>query len=162
MDTGNGHAIKPYANLRGANLRGANLREANLFGADLFGADLRGADLRSADLRGANLRGADLRGANLRGANLRGANLRGANLREANLRGVRDVAFASFDARGYVLVCWLLEGAARFTAGCHRGLTLDEAVAHWGSKEYPDQERGQSYVSACKFLAEVINKERDA
>ena len=140
---------------------------ADLSGADLSGADLRGANLRGANLRGANLRGAyliyaDLSGADLRHANLIYADLSGADLRHANLCyadliGAKGISFIGFDSRGWVLVCWWKNGDPLFTAGCHKGLSLQEALDHWGSDAYPDQERGERYCSAVKFLSEKVD-----
>ena len=160
MTTIKGYNVGPYAKLRRADLRGVNLYGVNLHGADLRAANLSGCNLGGANLCEADLTGAYLRGANLREAYLYGVNLSGAYLTGAYLTGARGVAFASFDERGYELACWLLEGVPRFTAGCHCGLTLDEAVAHWGSKEYPNQERGHSYVLFCLALAEHMTKEK--
>jgi hypothetical protein len=49
------------------------------------------------------------------------------------------------DSRGYALI---LIGD-RYFAGC-RNFTADEAIAHWGSPEYPDPQRGAAYVAAVK------------
>lgn len=97
----------------------------------------------------------DLRGAHLRGAHLRGADLRGAAFHGADLRGAKGIISSVFDQRGYMLVCWLLDKEVWFNAGC-RSFSESDALAHWGSKEYPDQKRGQQYTRFVKFLAEEI------
>jgi hypothetical protein len=145
----NGHGDAP--DLRGAalswaDLFGANLSEANLFGANLCEANLFRADLCEVNLSGANLRGANLRGANLRGANLCEANLFGADLCEVNLSGA-NLSGANLSRASGVLCLpvghpqgyrplavrhgdrWIIY------AGCHR-FGVDEARAHWGSREY--------------------------
>jgi hypothetical protein len=49
------------------------------------------------------------------------------------------------DPRGYSLVHRAADD--RFFAGC-RSFTRAEALAHWGSPEYPDPERGAMFVAA--------------
>lgn len=110
------------------------------------------ANLRGTDLSEVNLRFADLRFANLRGTNLSEANLRGTNLRGANLFGVKGISMAAFDSRGWVLICWWRNDIPYFNAGCHKNLLEKEALAHWGSVDYPDRRLGDMYISAVKFL----------
>ena len=136
--------------------------DINLSGADLSGADLRGAKLSWADLRGAKLSWADLSGADLRGAwlswaDLSGADLSGADLSWAKLSGVAfcgtiGVLIAQFDPRNYTLVVWKCQGKPRVKAGC-RDFSFEEALAHWGSSDYPDAARGQMYVQMIKLLS---------
>ncbi len=177
------------ANLSGADLRGANLSGANLSGADLIGADLIEAYLRRANLWGANLSGAYLRranlwganlsgaylsganlwranlgGADLIGANLSGANLSGADLIEANLRGANLSNLARYiidygqESRGYRRVVFYNGKEFRIMAGC-RYFTIDEAINHWGSKNYPAKERGKEYLKLIERIKEDV-KER--
>jgi uncharacterized protein YjbI with pentapeptide repeats len=143
--------------MNSGNLRGADLRETNLSKANLRGADLCGANLSRTNLRRANLREANLSGADLRGADLRGADLRGANLSWADLRGALGLIYASgFDPRGWVLVRWTkADGAIWFNAGRCRSFNLQDALAHWGDKSYPDQERGQTYCKIIKTLSKI-------
>ncbi len=145
------------ADLNGSDLRWANLSGANLSWANLSDANLSGANLSWANLFGANLFGADLRWANLREANLREANLRGANLRGADLSGAKGIVYIGFDWRGYTLICWLNEGEKWFNSSC-RSFSMAAALAHWGASDYENQSRGQLYITAIKFLAEMADE----
>ena len=164
----NGYTIKPGANLTGANLSwadltgadltGANLTDANLTRADLREANLTRADLTRADLTRANLTRADLTRADLSGADLTRAdlseaNLTRANLSEANLTGA-IIPYTMLDERGYSLAYQWDGDTLWFYAGC-RTFTLDQAIAHWSSLDYPDAQRGQRYVKTCQFLHEM-------
>ena len=142
------------ADLRDANLRWADLREANLRVADLSGANLRGADLSKANLSKADLSEADLRGANLSMADLSEADLKGADLSGANLSGTIGIKHIGFDPRGWTLVMWMRHGKLWCSAGC-RSFDKAGALAHWGSPDYPDPNRGQQYVRAINFLGDL-------
>ena len=111
--------------------------DINLSGADLSGADLRGAKLSWADLSGADLSGADLSWAKLSGV---------------AFCGTIGVLIAQFDPRNYTLVVWKCQGKPRVKAGC-RDFSFEEALAHWGSSDYPDAARGQMYVQMIKLLS---------
>jgi hypothetical protein len=142
------------ANLRGANLSGANLRGANLYKANLRGANLYKANLREVNLYKANLSGADLNEANLNEANLIKADLSGADLSGADLSGADGIWYAGFDKRGWVLVIWKKGGNYWVNAGC-RSFPKEKALAHWGSKKYPNEKRGEMYVETILFLVEM-------
>ena len=143
------------ANLERARLVGANLTRANLTRANLWGANLTRASLEGANLAGANLRMANFLYANLWEANLEGADLLGTQLGGAYLSGARGIMSANFDVRGHTLVLWLQDGKVRVTAGC-RHFTLEQAMAHWGSKQYPVQARGDLYVKMILAMAPVL------
>lgn len=86
-------------------------------------------------------------------ANLTGADLTGADLTYANLTGVRGIIYFKFDPRGYTLVMFNnKDGSHGFTSGCKSFASAGDAIAHWGNSDYPDQERGQMYVDAIKFM----------
>ena len=125
---------------------------------DFSGANLAGANLAWANLAWANLAGANLAGANLARANLTGANLAGANLAWANLAGAKlpsPVIGLSCDPRSLYRPIALAQadGSWRIFSGC-RSFTIAEALAHWGSADYPDRARGDAYVAAIKALPE--------
>jgi hypothetical protein len=60
------------------------------------------------------------------------------------LRGTGITALYE-DDRGYRLD----RAGKRYIAGC-RKFTAAEAIAHWGSPEYPTPQRGAAYVAAVK------------
>jgi uncharacterized protein YjbI with pentapeptide repeats len=155
------------ANLADANLADANLAGANLASADLAGANLAGANLAGAYLTRANLAGADLVGANLAGANLAGADLAGAYLTRANLADA-NLAGASASHNKYVITACLTnyqmvlfqhKGTVLVTAGCHRGWTIEQALAHWMPENRDNwtektPEYGQRQLAMLNFLVE--------
>ena len=143
-------------------MNGGTLRGANLRGVDLSDTDLSGVDLHRADLSGADLR-ANLRGANLRGANLSGVDLHLADLHRADLSGAIGFHLLPIqDARGFAFPHAVLTyDGWRVRAGC-RDLSITEALAHWGSPDYPDAKRGALYVHAIHWLmAEIAQTERN-
>ena len=91
---------------------------------------LRGEDGGSR----ANLSGADLSDANLSNANLSNANLSGAYLSNAYLSGA-DLSYNRYvigcTLTNYPTVAFMHKNELCFTSGCRRGLTLEEARAHW-------------------------------
>ncbi len=70
---------------------------------------------------------ADLRGANLYGATLRGANLRGADVSHNNF-------ILSASLSNYSIYFYRDKHGVRFTAGCRRSMTIEEAREHWSEK----------------------------
>ena len=147
------------ADLRGTKLSEANLSEADLLGANLIRANLSEANLFRADLIGANLLRANLSEANLRRANLRNADLSGADLSGADLSGAIGFHLLPVqDARGYAFAHAIQTDAGwRVRAGC-RDFSITEALAHWGSPDYPDAERGAMYVHAIQWLMTEIEE----
>ncbi len=84
-------------------------------------------------------------------AKLSWTDLSGANLSGANLSGATGVICVILDERGYNLVQWNHNNVKMYNSGC-RCFTFDEAIAHWGSQDYPDAQRGALYVSAVRWL----------
>ena len=174
------------ADLTGANLTGVNLAGANLTGADLFRADLTGANLSRADLTGANLSRADLFRANLSRADLFRANLTGADLTGVDLTGVdlsrADLFRANLTGSNlmstrldgshvagtegvlsvstqnpYVMFAFMEDGELLITAGCRRGLKIEEAREHWAPENQKKwtkktKEYGEIYLRAVDYL----------
>ena len=154
-----------HGDLRGADLRRANIRDARFRWADVSSCDFRGADLRGSDMQYADMRWTDLRGADLRWAELFNANLYGADLRGVMLDKAVLESAVLVEAKGathlltdhrenviYMLFAIEAHEGLRFVAGC-RNFTLREALEHWGSLKYPDQDRGARYVDAItKYL----------
>ena len=89
---------------------------------------------------------------NLSGADLSGADLSWAKLSGVAFCGTIGVLIAQFDPRNYTLVVWKCQGKPRVKAGC-RDFSFEEALAHWGSSDYPDAARGQMYVQMIKLLS---------
>ena len=161
-------ALMNGGTLSGANLSGADLRWADWRGADLRGVDLRWTDLRASiltgsDMRGASLSWADLSGAILIGADLSGASLRWASLIRADLSGAKGFHLLPVqDVRGFTFPHAIQTDAGwRVRVGC-RDFSIPEALAHWGSPDYPDAKRGAMYVHAIQWLmAEIAQTERN-
>ena len=94
----------------------------------------------------------------LRGADLSGANLRGADLSGADLRGVSGFLLLPVqDIRGYSFIHAVLHEEWMVRAGC-RLFTIQEARERWGSKSYPDRDRGDDYLYAIDWLERKIAK----
>lgn len=79
-------------------------------------------------------------------------NLSWSNLSWSNLSGSKNIICVNVnDPRGYRPVAVWHGDHWRIFAGC-RSLTLEEALKHWGSKEYPDSGLGKLYVAALRKL----------
>ena len=72
--------------------------------------------------------------ANLADANLADANLAGANLADANLAQNRYLIGCTLT--NFPIVAFMHRNELRITCGCRRGLTIEQARAHWS----PDNE----------------------
>ena len=94
----------------------------------------------------------------LRDANLSGADLSVANLSRANLIGVSGFLLLPVqDIRGYSFIHAVLHDKWMVRAGC-RFFTIQESREHWGSKFYPDRDRGDDYLCAIDWLERKIAK----
>jgi len=145
-----------------ADLSGVDLSGVNLSGVDLTGAILSYANLSGAVLYEVNLYGANLYGANLSNANLSKAYLRCTDLIKATLDGVKGIKYlGGFDYRGYVLVSWKFQGEIRFNVGCRYFRTAEDAIAHWSSADYPNEELGARYVKSVKSLMKMWEEENE-
>ena len=56
------------------------------------------------------------------------------------------------DSRGYCLVA---KSGGTYRAGCHRNLSREQALAHWGGPGYQDLERGAGFVAAIERGEEI-------
>ncbi|MEZ5674316.1 MAG: hypothetical protein R3D81_03415 [Thalassovita sp.] len=52
------------------------------------------------------------------------------------------------DERGYELRCIMCGSEEWWIAGCRKFTSRDDALAHWGSPDYPDQDRGAAFCAA--------------
>ena len=114
-------------------------------------------------MNGGTLRGANLRRANLRGMALSGCDLRGASLIRADLSGAKGFHLLPVqDPRGFTFPHAIQTDAGwRIRVGC-RDFSITDALAHWGSPDYPDAKRGAMYVHAIQWLmAELAQTERN-
>ena len=99
-----------------------------------------------------SLDGAVFTYARLKGAAFTGAWLYRANFTNAKLDGaVGLVCLPVTDPRGYRALA-VRHGKGWMIAAWCRWYTPAEALAHWGSKDYPDRARGEQYVAAVKWL----------
>lgn len=134
----------------------ADLTGANLFRANLTRANLKGADLTLANLTGVNLTGVNLAGVNLRGANLTGSNLMSTRLDGSHVAGTEGVLSISTQ-NPHAMFAFMQDGELLITAGCRRGLTIEEAREHWAPENQEKwtrktKEYGEIYLRAVDYL----------
>ena len=62
------------------------------------------------------------------------------------------------DDRGYELRKIMVGDAEWFSAGCRLFESRADALAHWGSPDYPDRERGAAFCAAITTQRESRNE----
>lgn len=90
------------------------------------------------------------------------ANLSGADLSGADLSGAKSVVeLVVNDPRGYRAIAVAHASKWMVASGC-RWLSAADALAHWGSSDYPDRARGDAYVAAIKALPAISTEDTTA
>ena len=72
-----------------------------------------------------------------------------------NLRGT-NIPTIHTDSRGYDLHAAKLATGWFYTAGCRTFKSADAALAHWGSDDYPNKDRGKGFCDAIRKHMESV------